>query len=209
MVQMYEVFIGEKKIILSTGYDIESGKDHFIYLQYDDFEELHFVLELLQHSEELHTVVIQHEDLESLFNDFRAHFTEIDAAGGVVINPEKEVLLIHRRGKWDLPKGKLDPGESPREAAVREVSEECGIPPPEIDDFLLHTYHVYDEDGKRILKRTHWYAMYAPKAELTPQAEEDILKAEWVPLKTLDTVGLDTYANIRIALNAALRRGVY
>ena len=52
----------------------------------------------------------------------------VDAAGGVVVR-EGHVLLVHRPryDDWTLPKGKLDPGESFEDAAVREVQEETGL----------------------------------------------------------------------------------
>jgi 8-oxo-dGTP pyrophosphatase MutT (NUDIX family) len=51
----------------------------------------------------------------------------IKAGGGIVVNEQNEVLLIYRRGKWDLPKGKLDDGETIEECALREVKEETGL----------------------------------------------------------------------------------
>ena len=53
--------------------------------------------------------------------------TKIIAAGGLVTNKHNELLMIFRRAKWDLPKGKLDEGESIEACAVREVEEETGI----------------------------------------------------------------------------------
>lgn len=53
---------------------------------------------------------------------------EVAGAGGVVFRPSGEVLLLgHREGSWVFPKGHVDPGESPLEAALREVAEEAGV----------------------------------------------------------------------------------
>jgi 8-oxo-dGTP diphosphatase len=54
---------------------------------------------------------------------------EIQAAGGVVLDDEGRVVIVHRQryDDWSLPKGKLDPGESFQEAALREVEEETGL----------------------------------------------------------------------------------
>jgi 8-oxo-dGTP pyrophosphatase MutT (NUDIX family) len=115
------------------------------------------------------------------------------AGGGVVyradtttdVKSEPEILLIHRRGLWDLPKGKLEPNESIEECAQREVAEEVGCPWPTIQDELDTTYHSFTRDGQSFDKTTYWYAMQIPDhvhQELIPQAEEQIDKLEWVPL---------------------------
>ncbi|HEX5026699.1 MAG TPA: NUDIX domain-containing protein [Agriterribacter sp.] len=109
------------------------------------------------------------------------HFTVIRAAGGLIENEKHEILMIFRRGKWDLPKGKLDKGEKLEDCAVREVKEETGLKKVTLKKFLLTTYHTYNEFGKHILKESHWYGMEAPSGQpLTPQTEEDIHQIEWV-----------------------------
>lgn len=108
-------------------------------------------------------------------------FVLIEAAGGLVRNEDGAYLMIFRRGKWDLPKGKIDYDESPEEAAVREVKEECGIQDLEVVRSLAPTFHSYPQDGKRMLKKTHWYLMRCEKDQnLVPQADEDIEKVEWM-----------------------------
>lgn len=199
---MYEVFIDGKTVILTDKPEPEVGHDKFIYLKYDDFEELHFVLEMLDNVPGVRNAVFHHPDVDALFRDFRAHFHEIDAAGGVVVNPSDEVLLIHRRGKWDLPKGKREPHETREEAALREVEEECGVTSLKCIGHLIDTYHVYAEKGRHILKKTEWFDMRAPKGNLKPQLEEDIERAEWV--SNIDIDALDTYPNIRKVLRARL-----
>src|SRR5215469_11706824 len=67
---------------------------------------------------------------------------KIIAAGGLVFNDKNELLMIFRRGKWDLPKGKLDEGESIEACAVREVQEETGLN-VELQSFIGLTYHEY------------------------------------------------------------------
>ena len=102
------------------------------------------------------------------------------AAGGVVCNPEDERLMIFRFGKWDLPKGHVEKGETIRYAAVREVQEETGVRDVAADRCIAKTYHIYNMDGRWILKQTAWYDMYSAAAALTPQTEEGIEKAVWV-----------------------------
>ena len=99
----------------------------------------------------------------------------------MVTDQHKQVLLIHRRGKWDLPKGKLDPNESIDECALRKVEEKTGLKQVKLVEPLTATYHVYDESGRHILKETHWYLMNADsKQAFVPQADEQIDQIVWV-----------------------------
>lgn len=122
---------------------------------------------------------------------------KIIAAGGLVLNEKDELLMIFRRGFWDLPKGKLDEGESVPECAVREVQEETGLKSITLQEAVGITYHEYEEKGQSILKETHWYKMQASDAEeLVPQTEEDILQIEWVAKDAIAKKLEKTYANI-------------
>lgn len=123
----------------------------------------------------------------------------IIAAGGLVQNEFDEVLLIFRRGVWDMPKGKLDEGESIAECAVREVEEETGLRDVELGEFINHTYHDYFDKWtkKEVLKETHWYAMriYGNQT-LVPQAEEDIEEILWVNKDDLTNYMNNMHKNI-------------
>lgn len=127
-----------------------------------------------------HAGVFYHEQLDQLQKAFWKHFTIIKAGGGLVKNDQGKLLMIFRRGKWDLPKGKLDPGETLEQCALREVEEETGISQLEILSQAGITFHVYDEYGKHILKESYWYHMRA-KGDQTPvaQAEEQITDITW------------------------------
>ena len=124
---------------------------------------------------------------------------KIIAAGGLVTNENDELLLIFRRGKWDLPKGKLDEGESIEACAVREVQEETGLKHIKLHKFMGITQHEYFDThiNQDVVKETHWYTMTAaPGQQLTAQAEEDITEIEWVRKEILDIYLNNTYANI-------------
>ncbi|MDX2003312.1 MAG: NUDIX domain-containing protein [Chitinophagales bacterium] len=129
----------------------------------------------------------------------------IAAAGGVVFNKENEILFIFRRGMWDLPKGKIDAGETAEAAAVREIMEETGLDKVTLDYHLMDTYHIYDEAGRTILKRTFWYRMHADKQPLLGQLEEGITEAAWKAANGLDEVYNNTHENIKLVLEAALK----
>lgn len=132
---------------------------------------------------------------------------KLTAAGGVLFREvEKEepteVLLIYRRGVWDLPKGKIEQGESIEECAQREVAEEVGSIQPKLHSRLDDTYHEYTEGSQEIGKTTHWYAMSlsADNGNLKPEKQEGIEKLEWVPLsEATNKVG---YENLRTVLKS-------
>lgn len=129
----------------------------------------------------------------------------IIAAGGLVQNRKGEILLIYRRGFWDLPKGKLDDGELIPECAVREVQEETGILTLELGPFICTTTHTYFDTwiNKDVVKHTHWYAMLSLANEtFVPQTEEDIEKIEWVPMDQLPQYLLQTYPTICTVFDA-------
>lgn len=107
----------------------------------------------------------------------------IIAAGGLVLNEKNDILMIFRRGKWDLPKGKLDEGEKIEDCAVREVMEETGLTQLDLGRLLVITQHTYFDQWikKDVIKQTHWYLMKANLDQpLVPQTTEDIESIEWV-----------------------------
>lgn len=119
------------------------------------------------------------ENLENGLEKFRKAFKYIYAAGGLIEDKDK-YLFIFRLKRWDLPKGKLDMGEKPEEAAIRECEEECGITQLTITKTLEPTYHIYPHKGAYALKKTYWYAMSTNHTgKLVPQLEENIEQVEW------------------------------
>lgn len=120
----------------------------------------------------------------------------VEAAGGLVTRPDGQWLAIQRWGKWDLPKGKVEEGEQVKEAAQREVEEECGILVRRVMQELPSTYHTYVQNGTPVLKRTYWFAMEADQSEGTPQLEEGIDKIEWFTAADFDAKMKQSYASI-------------
>jgi 8-oxo-dGTP pyrophosphatase MutT (NUDIX family) len=129
--------------------------------------------------------------------------TPIEAAGGLVLRRTErgtEVLMIHRRGVWDLPKGKPDRHETPAECARREVREETGAENLEIVRGAGMTLHTYEESGLRILKTTWWFIMTTSSTKFVPQATEQIERVDWVPWsEAREIVG---YQNLRRHMEA-------
>ena len=125
------------------------------------------------------------------------------AAGGLVENEKGAILFMFRRGKWDLPKGKLDPGETLEECALREVGEETGVGQLDLKKFLLQTLHEYEELGKVIQKKTHWFQMTTTSHQsLLPQTEEDITELRWIAPADFEIVLRNTYPAIVEVLRA-------
>ena len=142
---------------------------------------------------------ITHPNVDELFEHVAGCFKYIEAAGGLVTLPDGRILMIRRLGKWDLPKGKSEKGETLQETAVREVMEECGLAtPPVITGELFNTFHTYHRNGNHILKHTAWFTMfYDGDPALHPQFDEDITEAVWMPEDQLDIVLQNTYKSIK------------
>jgi 8-oxo-dGTP pyrophosphatase MutT (NUDIX family) len=154
--------------------------------------------------EKVHAGIFLHKDLEQLKKSFWKKFLVIKAGGGLVQNENDELLFIFRRNKWDLPKGKLDKGETIEQCAVREVEEETGIKNIVLKKRILVTNHTYDENGKHILKETYWYKMKATAdQELVPQLEEQITELRWLTAEEAHGIFKKTYPSIGEVLHAA------
>ncbi len=129
---------------------------------------------------------------------------KIIAAGGLIVNEKEEVLMIFRRDKWDLPKGKLEEGEDIRHCAIREVQEETGLQQVTAGERLAITYHDYFDtwSQEEVTKETHWYAMQAPGEQpLIPQTEEDITKIIWADAGTVKKNLQESYPTIVEVIN--------
>ncbi len=146
---------------------------------------------------QVHAGVFFHSDIEALKQAFFKKFTLVTAAGGLVQNEKKEYLLIYRKGKWDLPKGKLDKGEKLEDCAVREVEEETGLKEVKLIKPLCVTYHTYHEGARFILKDSHWYTMKVKgPQQLVPQIAEEIHEIRWVKKTEMAEYVKDSYPSV-------------
>ncbi len=193
---MYTIFKNDCVFYLTDLKDFSTGKNFFYWNEFD----LNGSLEQCAEGEKK-VFYLYHYDIEYLWKDFLGHFKRIEAAGGVVFNQDGEILFIFRNEKWDLPKGKIEKNEGIREAALREVMEECGIEKePEIGEFITKTYHIYEYKGKEILKISHWFKMLSNEKNLKPQIEEDITRVVWMNKEQIHRVLKNTYGNIALLI---------
>ncbi|WP_374165390.1 NUDIX hydrolase [Arcticibacter sp. MXS-1] len=173
---MYRIYINDTALIIADFIPDDIGAYQQIDPQTFDFKE--FYKHVKKAGEAV--FVILTDDPKRMFKKIRKPFLVIKAAGGLVKNEVNQYLFIFRKGKWDLPKGKLDEGEQTRIAAEREVEEECGIKVLKVGDRLCKTWHVYEDRGQIVFKKTSWFKMKARKQKLVPQLEEEITEARWV-----------------------------
>ncbi len=195
-----KIFVNEKPIyltnVLSKYLQELSLKDDTLVLE-NKYISAAQLLEQLD-SENFSTAIFLSSDFEILKENFFSQFVIIEAAGGVVQNENKEILFIFRRGKWDLPKGKLETNETIETCAAREIEEETGVNKLTLKRKIGATYHIYKENGKPILKISHWFYFSCSSAQkIVPQTEEDIVEVRWISTKDIKTPMENTYKNIK------------
>lgn len=205
---MYKIYINNIQLILcdSEGFmRLIEKLDRFQFLKFKDSDLFKDNIALWESSTETRTICIKGDSLKILFNAFCSNYKIHPAGGGLVLNPDKELLMIYRLGKWDLPKGHQEKGEIIEETALREVEEECGITKLKLGKAVNQklkqkniTYHTYiSKKGKRILKQTFWYEMFYNQNEtLVPQTEEDIEKVEWITQEQFPAVFQNSYPSV-------------
>jgi 8-oxo-dGTP pyrophosphatase MutT (NUDIX family) len=148
---------------------------------------------------DLSSITLVAAEKKAVEEKFKSMFRIVRAAGGVVFKEDK-MLLIFRRGKWDLPKGKLDGDEQSRVAALREVEEETGVVAT-LENRICTTWHTYTLNGNRILKKTKWYHMTCvDDAKMAPQTDEDIEKLEWMDQKQAALALTNSFSSIRYVI---------
>lgn len=156
-----------------------------------------------QHLDRAGTLGAIIEDIspEALTEELHRLYKPVDAGGGVVMNDAGDILMIYRRGKWDLPKGKRDEGEAMEDCALREVSEETGLTQLQLGDKICDTWHIYNHKNQNLLKQTAWYRMQGNADEqLVPQTEEAILEARWLGPQQIRPILYKTYDAIKEVL---------
>ena len=198
---MYKVFLNDRLIRIDASENITFNKTPVNFRSSCSSEDIKIWFQSFI-KDDAEEVTLIHPDPDSFFRLFQKTFINIGAAGGVVVSGNR-LLFIFRKGKWDLPKGKMYPGEQPEYAALREVEEETGISGHRIVKQLPATLHIYqlpypNSEGQWILKKTYWFEMdYEGELTGVPQREEGITLVKWFQGNELDEVLSNTYENLK------------
>jgi 8-oxo-dGTP pyrophosphatase MutT (NUDIX family) len=203
-----QIYFNNKFIELSSN-DIQNSQNQAIkksYLLNDNKLNFNKIIDEFLFDPSNDNIKIVSSDLNSLLELFKFKFYYIEAAGGF-IEKDNEFLFIHRQGIWDLPKGKLEKGETIINAAIRECEEECGIKQLTITKQLSSTFHLYKYKKGFALKQSYWFYMKSDYSKkLTPQLEEDIDEVKWFSKHEIETIIIKhTYYTIRDVINEALQ----
>ena len=193
MDKTYKILYNEKLIILTNRLTSKLLKNKIFLLEDISIKEF---ISKIEHKKLKKVVIFYPEN--DIFEKFLDKIERIQAGGGVVQNKVGDILFIKRKGKWDLPKGKLEKGENISECALREVEEETGISQLSLKGFRSITYHIFSRDNKFFLKETHWFDMFSTfEDNFVPQKEEDIEKVTWKSNKKLRKTLKKSFLNIK------------
>ncbi|MEM9000900.1 MAG: NUDIX domain-containing protein [Bacteroidota bacterium] len=193
---MYKVFVNESPLILTN--ERPKNDEGNVFLMED--ASIQYAIESL--SKKILQKAYIFDAGEHILQKFNSKIPIVVAAGGLVKNKRGKILFIFRNGKWDLPKGKLDKGESFEEAAIREVEEETGVKKLIVKKYLSTTYHIFKRNGSYRLKQVYWFEMYTEyEGDLKGQLEEGIVKVKWKGPKKTEKALKNSYHNIKILLN--------
>ena len=201
-----KIYFDNKPLFLCN--DVDASLQPYVHHDdavFIDELNLHTVKSMIHEMQEpsVHAGVFFHSDLNELKTAFFKKFTLVLAGGGFVQNDMNEVLMMFRRGKWDLPKGKMDKKETFEQCAIRETEEETGLKKIILISPLITSYHTYHEGTRYVLKETKWFKMKVNgEQKLKPQLEEQITKLEWVGKSDLKKYMENSFPSINDVLEA-------
>ncbi len=136
------------------------------------------------------------KDKEGITDHIKTRFKVVEAGGGIV-EKDGKYLMILRKKKWDLPKGKKEKKETIEKCARREVEEETGVK-VKIDYKVTAIWHTYMQNQKFILKKTYWFAMTCKDdTNLAPQLAEGIKEVKWMTMDEMQIALVDSYRSLR------------
>jgi len=202
---MYKVHFENRFIMISP--EPDRLQKYGLFHKFYDTKELYKLIADFQADKSIPAINIYGSDIQHIWKIFRIYFSEVGAAGGLVKHTTGRYLFIEKKGKLDLPKGHIEPGEEPEVCALREVSEECGINGHKIIKPIQPTYHTYSWEGISYLKKTHWFLMQYDGEMITePQTEEGITKVEWLYPDELNKIKTNAWLSLMEIINCSVLR---
>jgi 8-oxo-dGTP pyrophosphatase MutT (NUDIX family) len=202
---MYKVHFENRFIMISS--EPDRLQKYGLFHKFYDTKELYKIIADFQSDKTISAVNIFGTDIQHLWKIFRIYFTEVGAAGGLVKHTSGRYLFIEKKGRVDLPKGHIEPGEEPEACALREVSEECGIIGHTVVKSICPSYHTYSWEGISYLKKTSWFLMQYDGEMITkPQVDEGITKVEWLFPDELNKIKGNAWLSLMELINSSVLR---
>jgi hypothetical protein len=158
MVQSYKIFIKDIPVVLGND-GMGSAAKGYKKLDGSALLQMPSLIETVSNDGDGKGYFYHTDSPSRILDGIKSAMEIVPAAGGIVWKKSGELLMIYRRGRWDLPKGKIEADESIEIAALREVEEECGIGKLRLIQKFDTSYHIYPERKKWLLKETHWFEM--------------------------------------------------
>jgi len=192
-VGVYDNILDYHKTVLKTSLLLDN-----VFVKNASSDQIDNLLKIMSSNKlkSLNSITFSVKEYEEAIKIVKKKFSIVKAAGGVVQRGD-ETLMIYRLKKWDLPKGKLDKKEKMKQAAIREVEEECNIK-VELGPKICNTWHTYTRNGKRVLKKTGWYEMSClDDSKMKPQESENIEIVQWMNKKDLQKALAKSYRSVR------------
>lgn len=200
---MYKVYIDTRLITISSQPD--RMQNYCLFHKFHDQKELSDQLKLFLNDSSLKCINIYSYKLDHLWASFVEEFHLVEAAGGIVVDSQRNLLLIKRYNHWDAPKGHFEPSETPEECARREINEECGVKCGKRMAELKTTFHIYTFEGEYYLKKSYWFLFTLAGSALTiAQTEEGITEASWVNQDRFNEVRENMWPSVNDVINEVL-----
>jgi 8-oxo-dGTP pyrophosphatase MutT (NUDIX family) len=200
---MFKVHFENRFIMISA--EPDRLQKYGIFHKFYSTSELYKLISEFQVDTSIPSINIYGINIKHIWKIFRIYFTEVGAAGGLVMHTSGKYLFIEKKGKLDLPKGHIEPGEESESCALREVSEECGISGHSIVRQLEPSYHTYSWEGISYLKKTSWFLMlYNGNMVTQPQLSEGITKVEWLSPDEISKIRESAWLSLMDLINTSI-----
>jgi 8-oxo-dGTP pyrophosphatase MutT (NUDIX family) len=202
---MYKVHFENRFIMISA--EPDRLQKYGIFHKFYATSELYKLISEFQTDSSIQSINVYGTNIRHIWKIFRIFFTEVGAAGGLVRHTSGKYLFIEKKGRLDLPKGHIEPGEEPDACALREVTEECGISGHSIVKSLSPSYHTYSWEGISYLKKTSWFLMEYDGIMVTvPQSSEGITKVEWLSANEISKIKSSAWLSLMDVIYSEILR---